>query len=108
MLLFCCGVIDPAIGAGELFDRPYAAGHPVNMRRWSPIFQHRTLPPLMTHYPGKGLAPVWDLLPINLRGRTGQPGSRWDVVDGLEYRAADHSINGPAHERELTPTSSSG
>jgi hypothetical protein len=67
VLLFCRGVIDPAIGAGEMFNRPYAAGHPANMRRASPVFQHRTLPPLMTHYPSKGPAPISDLRPINLR-----------------------------------------
>jgi hypothetical protein len=67
VLLFCRRVIEPAIGAGEMFGRPYAAGHPINMRGASPIFQYRTLPQLMTHYPRKGLAPVWGLLPINLR-----------------------------------------
>jgi hypothetical protein len=67
MFLFCRNVIEPAIGAGEMFGRPYATGHSANMRCESPIFQHRTLPQLMTHYPRKGLAPVWDLRPINLR-----------------------------------------
>ena len=91
----------PAIGAGEMFGRPYAAGHPTNMRGAPPIFQYRTLPQLMTHYPRKGLAPVWGLLPINLR-----PHRPTKIVHGLEYRAADHSISGSAHERELTPIGS--
>jgi hypothetical protein len=69
MLLFCRGVIEPAIVAGKMFGRPYAAGHPMNMRGRSFIFQYRTLPQLMTHYPRKGLAPVSGLLPINLRLR---------------------------------------
>jgi hypothetical protein len=101
MLLFCRGVIEPAIGAGKMFGRPYAAGHPMNMRGGSPIFQYRTLPQLMTHYPRKGLAPVRGLLPINLR-----PHRPTKIVHGLEYRAADHSISGSAHERELTPIGS--
>jgi hypothetical protein len=37
------------------------------MRGAAPIFQYRTLPRLMTHYPSNGLAPVWGLRPINLR-----------------------------------------
>jgi hypothetical protein len=69
MLLFCRGVIEPAIVAGKMFGRPYAAGHPMNMRGGSFIFQYRTLPQLTTHYPRKGLAPVSGLLPINLRLR---------------------------------------
>jgi hypothetical protein len=33
-----------AIGAGEIFSRPYAAGHPASMPRPSPIFHPETLP----------------------------------------------------------------
>jgi hypothetical protein len=44
MLLFCRSVIHPAIGAGEIFGRPYAAGHPASMPRPSPIFQPVRLP----------------------------------------------------------------
>ena len=66
VLLFGRGVIDPAIGAGVKFGGPDAVCHAANMRRAPPIFQHRTLPPLMTHYPRMRLAAGWDLLPINL------------------------------------------
>jgi hypothetical protein len=82
-----------------MFGRPYAAGHPINMRGAAPIFQYRTLPRLMTHYPSKGLAPVWGLRPINLRAH--RPTEiKIGCVHGLEHRAADHSING-ARERCL-------
>ena len=85
VLLLCRSVIDPAIGAGEMFGSPYAAGHVETMRRATAIFQQRTRPQLMTHYPGKGLAPGWGLLPINLRpapasqGQDGMGGpfNRW-------------------------------
>ena len=32
MLLSCGGVVHPATGAGEFFDRPDADGHAVNVR----------------------------------------------------------------------------
>ena len=107
MFLFCRSVIEPAIGAGEMLDCPYAAGHSANMRCESPIFQHRTLPKLMTRYPRKASAPVWGLPPINLRPhrptRIKMECCSWDSVQG-----GGPFNQWPTHERELTPTSRSG
>jgi len=43
MLLLDRSVIHPAIGAAEIFGRPYAAGHPANMRPESVVFQSVSL-----------------------------------------------------------------
>src|SRR5216684_8999521 len=44
MLFFCRRIIHPAVGAAEIFGRPYASGHPATMPRQSSIFQPFRLP----------------------------------------------------------------
>jgi hypothetical protein len=51
MLLFGRDVVHPATGAGEIFGRPYAAGHPANMRREQDFFQSVCLPQLTDPLP---------------------------------------------------------
>ena len=55
MLLFCRSVIDPAIGAGEIFGRPYATGHRANMRLRRPGSSRYPQPQLLTRYRRVGL-----------------------------------------------------
>ena len=57
VLLFCRGVIDPAIGAGEMLARPYAASHHANMRLRRPG-SSRYPQPQTAHYLRQGAAAV--------------------------------------------------
>jgi hypothetical protein len=50
MLLLCCGVRQPAIGAAKKFGRPNVACHPAFMRRAQHKFQCSRLPQSMTYY----------------------------------------------------------
>src|ERR1700742_4553819 len=38
MPLFCSGIGHPALGAVEIFGRPYASGHAANMRQETKLF----------------------------------------------------------------------